>query len=110
MKIFKNIIENPTQTQKYGDLHFGKIGKKFAKCKPALDLLLLCGFKKSNDGKRLIWTDSDNNNGISLLNHVQHELKSMIGNDENIDSNEWKQPQPLHFSQTQQVCNDLRCN
>ena len=80
LKIYKNIINNPNQIKKYGDLHFGKISKKLSKCEPALDLLLLSGFRKSNNDTRLIWTDGDNNN-IVLLNHIQTKLKSMINDD-----------------------------
>ena len=71
-------MNNPTQIQKYGDLHFGKISQKLSKCKPALGLLLSSGFEKSNNDTRLIWTDANNN--IILLNHIQTELKSMIVN------------------------------
>ena len=80
LKIYKNIINNPKETKKYGDLHFGKIKQKLSKCQPAMDLLLLSGFKKSNNDTRLIWTD-ENDNKIVLLNHIQTKLKSMINDD-----------------------------
>ena len=66
--------------QKYGNLHFKKINKKFSKCKPALDLLFVSGFKKSEDGKRLIWTHENNSNNILLINHIQNELNSITPN------------------------------
>ena len=92
---------NPTQIQKYGDLHFGKINKKLSKCKPGLDLLLASGFKKSTDNKRLIWTEVNNNNNIILLNRLQNELRSMVADNE---ANESKQEEHIPVQQKQQVC------
>ena len=109
LKIYKNIINNPSQLQKYGDLHFGKISTKLSKCKPALDLLISSGFQKSNDNTRLIWTyiNNDGSNTI-LLNHVQNELKAMIANadnsNNNIDSNESKHAERVDIQQPQKVC------
>ena len=76
MKIFTKIINNPTQTQKYGNLHSLKMMQKFAKCKPAGDLLLLSGFTPSNDKKRLIWTYNTNN--MMKLQYIHATLSTMI--------------------------------
>ena len=62
-------------------VHFGKINKKLSKCKPALDLLYLSGFQKSDNNKRLTWSNTNNNNDIILLNRIHNELKSMTSND-----------------------------
>ena len=82
LKICNNIANNPTQIGKYGDLHFEKINKKLSKCKPAMDLLFLSGFTKSNNSKRLVWTNTQNN--IMILEHIQNALKSI--NDNNNDT------------------------
>ena len=76
IKIFTNIINNPTNTQKYGDLHALKMMKKFARCKPAGDLLLLSGFQPSNDNKRLIWTKTTNN--MMKIRYIYTTLSTMI--------------------------------
>ena len=52
-KIFGKIINNPTQIQKYGDLHLQKMTAKLSNCKPCLDLLILSGFSKSKSNTRL---------------------------------------------------------
>ena len=75
LKIYQNIINNPSETEKYGDLNFKKISKRLSKCKPALDLLLLSGFEKSSNNRRLIWKNTQNN--ILILKHMNNSLKSI---------------------------------
>ena len=106
LKIYKNIMNNPTEMKKYGDLHSGKINKKLSKCKPAFDLLLLSGFRKANNDTRLIWTSNNNDSNVMLLKHIQNQLKSILDDDNsnNIDSNESKQAEPVTTQQMQQVC------
>ena len=76
LKICKNLINNPNQTQKYGKLNLQKIGQKLSNCEPALKLLLYVGFEMSQDKKRLIWSHTQNN--MMLLQHVQTILSTMI--------------------------------
>ena len=76
IKILSKIINNPTQTQKYGNLHTKKMMEKFAKCNPAGDLLLLSGFEFSNDKKRLIWKNTTNN--MMKLKYIHTTLSTMI--------------------------------
>ena len=75
IKILGNIINNPTQTQSYGDLNFKKLNVKLSKCKPALGLLVLCGFSKSQNNRRLIWRNTKNN--IKILKHIHDTLITM---------------------------------
>ena len=88
MKILSKIINNPTQTQKYGNLHGLKMMQKFAKCKPAGDLLLLSGFQPSNDNKRLIWTNTTNN--MKKLKYIHATLSTML--DSSISMSHSNQP------------------
>ena len=74
MKIFKNIRNNPGQSEKYGNLKFDKINEKLSTCKPALDLLFLSGFEKSENNKRLIWINTNNN--MNMMQNIQNELQS----------------------------------
>ena len=76
LKICRNIINNPSQTEKYGDLHLRKINNKLDKCKPALNLLYIAGFKKSNNNTRLRWINT-NNNMKSLIN-IYQTLQSLM--------------------------------
>ena len=76
LKILSKIINNPTQTQKYGDLHLQKISQKLSHCKPGMRLLLLSGFKKSQNNKRLIWANTDEN--MKLLKHIHTKLSVII--------------------------------
>ena len=82
MKIVKNIINHPSKTQKYGDLKLRTIVQKLTKCEPALKLLFLCGFKKSENNKRLIWSDTNNN--IMKLRHIKIKLSMMLNNSASI--------------------------
>ena len=76
MKIFQNIINNPTQTQKYGDLNLNKITRKLSNCQPALKLLILSGFKENENNQRLLWSNTTEN--MTTMKHIHHTLKSMI--------------------------------
>ena len=76
LKISTNIINNPTQTNKYGDLHLQKITQKLSKCNPIVDLLFMSGFQKSENNKRLIWINTANN--MNILKHVHNTLSTMI--------------------------------
>ena len=73
LKISKNILDNPTQISKYGNLNFEKINKKLSNCKPALDLLFIAGFviKTSDNEKRLIWSDTEEH--MTILHYI-HEI------------------------------------
>ena len=76
MKIFANITNNPSNTQKYGNLHLNKITNKLSTCQPVFKLLLLSGFEAKENNKRLIWTNTNEN--MIILKHIQNTLKSMI--------------------------------
>ena len=75
LKIITNIINHPSQTQKYSNLNSNRIKQKLTKCQPALKLLWLCGFEKSDNNKRLIWTNTNNN--MLILRHTKIKLSSM---------------------------------
>ena len=101
-KICQNLINNPTQTQKYGHLNFDKINKKLSKCKPAMDLLYLSGFIKSNNNRRFIWQNTQNN--MTMLKHIQNALKSINTNNNNNDiAFPSQQTQSIQVEKTQQV-------
>ena len=72
-QICDNIINNPSQTEKFGKLNFDEINKKLTSCKPALDLLFIAGFNKlSIDNKtRLLWTNTnDNLTNLTLIHQI----------------------------------------
>ena len=75
LKVFNNIINNPTQLRKYGNLNFGKMKKRLSSCKPAFDLLILSGFKTSENDKKLIWTNTNNN--MEMMKSIHDILVSM---------------------------------
>ena len=77
LKISEKIMNNPSMTAKYGNLNSSKIHNKLSKCKPALDLLFIVGFKRSNDNARLIWTKTKSN--FELIANLNDSLKSMQG-------------------------------
>ena len=76
LKICSNIINNPTQTQKYGHLNLQKIVQKLSNCEPALKLLMLVGFEISENKTRLIWKNTEDN--VTLLTVVKQTLSSII--------------------------------
>eukprot|EP01083_Nonionella_stella_P007112 20529_1 len=76
LKILDKLAANLSQSGKYGNLNFTKISAKLSRCKPALILLFHAGFKQSNDGKRLIWTHSDD--AIQSLHSVCNALCKRI--------------------------------
>ena len=76
LKIFGNLLNNLSELEKYGNLNFIKISKKLEKCNPAIHLLFIARFEKSNDGKRLIW--KNNEESINDLKNVYNALKQKI--------------------------------
>eukprot|EP01084_Bolivina_argentea_P020279 37728_1 len=74
LKIMKNILNNLSEIQKYGNLNFQKIEEKLSKCKPGLYLLFMIGFKITNNGQRLMFVS--NNNSIKTLKNVYYSLKT----------------------------------
>ena len=85
-KILSNLIKNPTQTQKYGNLNLQKITQKLSKCKPILTLLHLSGFTKSQNNKRLIWSNTDSN--IETAKQIQYTLSTIMNNENIIENND----------------------
>eukprot|EP01084_Bolivina_argentea_P253780 426422_1 len=77
-KIFENILSHLSELEKYGDLNFVKIRTKFEKCKPALNLLFIAGFKESNDGQRLRWQYDEDR--IKSLRNVSNTLQAKLNN------------------------------
>eukprot|EP01084_Bolivina_argentea_P030762 56945_1 len=77
-KIFTNLLDNLTESEKYGNLNLRKIRGKLIKCKPAFQLLLAVGFKQSTNGERLIW--QYNNDSLMLLKNAYTELKAKVEN------------------------------
>ena len=59
MKIFNDIINNPSQISRYGNLNFDTINKQLSMCQPALQLFI-AGFNVEihNDKSRLIWRNT----------------------------------------------------
>ena len=76
LKILSKIINNPTQTQKYGDLNLQKISQKVSNCQPIIKLLLLSGFEKSQNNKRLTWSNTNNN--MIALKHIHTKLSELV--------------------------------
>ena len=63
MQICRNLIDNPSQIEKYGDLSANQIKSKLLSCRPALDLLFIAGFIEiiiDND-PRLLWSNTTEN-------------------------------------------------
>ena len=84
LKIFENILNNPLQIEKYGNLNFDKILIKLSNCKPALKLLFIVGFVKeraANNNTRLIWNNTKGN--IEILSRI---YKYLCLDDDEIDS------------------------
>eukprot|EP01084_Bolivina_argentea_P083345 150901_1 len=86
-KIFTKLLNNLSESKKYGDLNCKKIRQKFDKCKPAFSLLCSAGFKESNDGKRIIWKYTDGT--IKALNNTYNALRAKIDEQHN-DKNKLK--------------------
>ena len=76
LKIYTKIINNPTQTQKYGDISLKKISQKLADCQPLFKLLLISGFELSEKKTRLIWRNTNDN--MTMLKHIKNTLSAMI--------------------------------
>ena len=87
LKVSENILNNPSQIQKYGDLNAARILKALSKCRPALNLLFMVGFAKSTNNKRFVWTNTNKN--VIALKYVHDTLKSMM-NDETTTEDENK--------------------
>ena len=75
LTVCRNLINNPSQTQKYGNLNAKRIQSKLSQCKPAINLLFIAGFRKSNNSTRLIWTNTNNN--ARALQNVYDKLKAI---------------------------------
>ena len=54
LKIINNIITNPNNP-KYRNLNYNIIDTKFSKCKSCIDILICCGFYRSNHGDKLVF-------------------------------------------------------
>ena len=100
MKIFSNIIKNPNQVGKYGNLNAKIMKKKLSLCDPAGDLLLFSGFELSNDNTRLIWKSTDQN--MMIMKYIYNTLASMIHPLPKSSTNSDEQPTQLMFYQMQQ--------
>ena len=65
MKIFDNILLNPSEISKYGNLNFDRINDKLKlfQCRPALKILFVVGFvvKNIDNKQRLIWKNTTGN-------------------------------------------------
>ena len=75
-KILTNIINNPSETEKYGDLNYDKIAKKFQQCPVMIQLCILSGFKivnNENNQKRLK-LEGDNNKCQFVLNKLTNRI------------------------------------
>ena len=81
LKIFENILNHPSQIQKYGDLNAKRIKQKLCKCKPAFNLLFIAGFKESNNRARIIWMNTDKH--VNSLLNIHKKLRSIITSDTN---------------------------
>ena len=108
LKIFENIINHPTQTEKYGNLNLIKITNKLSGCKPAMKLLLLSGFEAKENNKRLIWTNTANN--MMILKHLQNTLESMTETISITQDETSKQTQSTSHQQTQQNITQMITN
>ena len=76
LKIYTNLINNPNQTQKYGDLNVNKMAKKLSKCKPAIQLLAISGFEINETETRCIWKNTTKN--VTLIKHIKSILSMII--------------------------------
>ena len=76
LKIFTNILNNPSEIEKYGNLNFDKINKKLSMCQPALQLLSIAGFNEYCDdtrSRRLIWRNTTAN--MREMRNIYNVLK-----------------------------------
>merc|ERR1712228_445438 len=75
-KIFRNLLNHLSETNKFGNLKLQKIRNKLSQCQPAFDLLILSGFEEaeSDDDTRLIWKNSDES--LKLLKQIYNALRS----------------------------------
>merc|ERR1712228_877117 len=83
LKIFGNLLNHPSENDKYGNLNLETIRNKLNQCQPAFDLLILSGFEESesDNGTILIWKKS--NESLRLLIQMFNVLKP-----DEIDKNE----------------------
>ena len=90
-KICRNILGNPSQIQKYGNLNAERIKAKLSKCRPALNVLFIIGFKKSNDCTRFIWTNNEENSkALHDAHNKLQSFKSVPAKQEALFANEWQ--------------------
>ena len=92
------MLNNPSQIAKYGNLNTHRINDKLNKCKPALNLLHIAGFRKSNDNTRLIWPNTNNN--VQSLKYIHQSLQSIM-NTERIQSNLDKKKEKMTMVQSE---------
>ena len=88
LTVCRNLINNPSQAQKYGNLNAKRIQSKLSKCKPAFNLLFIAGFSKSNDNTRLIWTNTNNN--ARALQNLYQRLKAINARTTTLNSSKQK--------------------
>ena len=92
IKIFSNIINNPTKIDKYGNLKAISVIQKLDGCQPAVTLLVFSGFALSDDQTQLIWVNTDEN--MIRIQYIHMTLTSLANpisttnindNDQDID-------------------------
>eukprot|EP01084_Bolivina_argentea_P314750 545194_1 len=117
-KILSNIIDNPSQIEKYGNLRFKTISEKFKDFQSVLSLLFEVGFNQSQDGKRLKWTYSPDNFKLlkTLHDTLQRELEpEFIKSSSDLHTEFDKRMNDLHSKfkdivSEQHQSNDINCN
>lgn len=109
MKIFDNIMSNPSKLKKYGTINLKRIGHLLSNCDPALQLLFIVGFtiKNLEDQERLVWNNTSSNMQImkdvysilsldtDLLEEVIYKLKNGYTYKEAIFGLHYRWPRPL---------------
>lgn len=77
-QIFGNILKDPSN-QKFRDLNFSKIRKRFSKCRPCLYILFSAGFSQNVDGSRL-QLDTANIITMKMLRETNEAFLAAVAN------------------------------
>eukprot|EP01084_Bolivina_argentea_P306064 528805_1 len=103
IKICKNILNEPNN-EKYRDLNFMKMSKKFAKCTICMELLLSVGFEKSIDGQRL---KLNNTTELNKLNTLHNKLTN-VTEVTNVTSHNTQQLIFVNSNESEMACNNYK--
>eukprot|EP01084_Bolivina_argentea_P281628 481885_1 len=94
IKLLQNIMMHPNN-KKYQDLSLSRIQKRFPNCAVLVDILLIAGFFKSDDGKRLFYNSTHFNKLQSIYTQLSanNDQKKTNSNIKSIQTQHLLNPQ-----------------